>query len=141
MVPLVPTPAPLVAGENKGMEVEQLPGAPSGLLITSSFAFQAPHVGPASSPTNPSSIILPQNSRVSQPQISKAYVQPDGLLLYVAEASYEHGTSPLSSWVPISAYDHKDYERDESIGAEDLNRRGTNNVVEEKEGLLSCFHG
>jgi snurportin-1 len=30
-----------------------------------------------------------------------ARVQPDGMLLYVAEASYEPGTSPLSSWVPI----------------------------------------
>ncbi|TFK47555.1 hypothetical protein OE88DRAFT_1665745 [Heliocybe sulcata] len=32
-------------------------------------------------------------------------VAPDGLLLYVAQASYEPGTSPLSSWVPIHAYD------------------------------------
>lgn len=31
-------------------------------------------------------------------------VEPDGLLLYVAEAGYEPGTSPLSSWVPISGY-------------------------------------
>jgi snurportin-1 len=140
MVPLVPTPAPLVAGEDKGMEMELPPCAPSGYPITSSFAFQAPHVNPTSLPTNPSST-LPQNTRLSQPQTFKAYVQPDGLLLYVAEASYEHGTSPLSSWVPISAYDHKDYEPDESIGAEDLNQRGTNNPVEEEEGLLGCFHG
>jgi len=28
-------------------------------------------------------------------------LQPDGLLLYVAHASFEPGTSPLSSWVPI----------------------------------------
>ncbi|KAF8189377.1 hypothetical protein BJ912DRAFT_967389 [Pholiota molesta] len=33
-----------------------------------------------------------------------AFVQPDGLLLYVAEASYEPGTSPLSSWIPIRGY-------------------------------------
>ncbi|TEB29760.1 hypothetical protein FA13DRAFT_1689796 [Coprinellus micaceus] len=32
-------------------------------------------------------------------------IQPDGLLLYTAEASYEPGTSPLSSWVPITGYD------------------------------------
>ncbi|KIY72341.1 hypothetical protein CYLTODRAFT_417926 [Cylindrobasidium torrendii FP15055 ss-10] len=31
-------------------------------------------------------------------------VAADGLLLYVAEASYESGTSPLSSWVPIVSY-------------------------------------
>ncbi|KAF9078143.1 hypothetical protein BDP27DRAFT_1413069 [Rhodocollybia butyracea] len=28
-------------------------------------------------------------------------ISPDGLLLYLAEASYESGTSPLSSWVPL----------------------------------------
>lgn len=28
-------------------------------------------------------------------------IPPDGLLLYVAQASYEPGTSPLSSWVPL----------------------------------------
>lgn len=32
-----------------------------------------------------------------------AIVQSDGLLLYVAESSYEPGTSPLSSWVPLSS--------------------------------------
>ncbi|KAF9476804.1 hypothetical protein BDN70DRAFT_881919 [Pholiota conissans] len=37
-----------------------------------------------------------------------AFVQPDGLLLYVAEASYEPGTSPLSSWIPIRGYDETD---------------------------------
>lgn len=31
-------------------------------------------------------------------------VSSDGLLLYVAEASYEAGTSPLSSWIPITNY-------------------------------------
>jgi snurportin-1 len=30
-----------------------------------------------------------------------ANIGTDGLLLYVAEASYEPGTSPLSSWIPI----------------------------------------
>lgn len=30
-------------------------------------------------------------------------LDPDGLLLYVSEASYESGTSPLSSWIPITA--------------------------------------
>lgn len=34
-----------------------------------------------------------------------ANVTPDGLLLYVAEASYEAGTSPLSSWIPITGYE------------------------------------
>ncbi|KAF7979303.1 hypothetical protein HWV62_43022 [Athelia sp. TMB] len=31
-------------------------------------------------------------------------LQSDGLLLYVAQASYEPGTSPLSSWIPITGY-------------------------------------
>lgn len=30
-------------------------------------------------------------------------IKPDGLLLYVAQAIYEPGTSPLSSWVPLLA--------------------------------------
>ncbi|GLB39340.1 putative functions as an U snRNP-specific nuclear import adapter [Lyophyllum shimeji] len=35
---------------------------------------------------------------------TEAQVMPDGLLLYVKEASYESGTSPLSSWIPIVGY-------------------------------------
>ncbi|KAF9254653.1 hypothetical protein L218DRAFT_1009443 [Marasmius fiardii PR-910] len=35
----------------------------------------------------------------------KTHIASDGLLLYVAEATYESGTSPLSSWVPIRRYD------------------------------------
>ncbi|KDR72500.1 hypothetical protein GALMADRAFT_252602 [Galerina marginata CBS 339.88] len=42
------------------------------------------------------------------PQTAQARVAPEGLLLYVAEASYEPGTSPLSSWVPICGYDVDD---------------------------------
>ncbi|KAJ7723413.1 hypothetical protein B0H16DRAFT_1598795 [Mycena metata] len=33
-----------------------------------------------------------------------AEVGADGLLLYVAEACYEAGTSPLSTWIPITKY-------------------------------------
>lgn len=33
-----------------------------------------------------------------------ASVIPDGMLLYVTHASYEPGTSPLSTWVPIRAH-------------------------------------
>jgi snurportin-1 len=32
-------------------------------------------------------------------------IESDGLLLYVAEANYESGTSPLSSWIPVVTYD------------------------------------
>lgn len=31
-------------------------------------------------------------------------LESDGLLLYVSQASYEPGTSPLSSWIPIVGY-------------------------------------
>lgn len=34
----------------------------------------------------------------------EAVVQSDGMLLYVAQATYEPGTSPLSLWVPVRAY-------------------------------------
>ncbi|KAJ7592990.1 hypothetical protein C8J56DRAFT_487050 [Mycena floridula] len=40
---------------------------------------------------------------VSQPM--NVTVSPDGLLLYVATASYEAGTSPLSSWIPMISHD------------------------------------
>jgi len=31
-------------------------------------------------------------------------LESDGMLLYVSQASYEPGTSPLSSWIPITGY-------------------------------------
>ena len=34
----------------------------------------------------------------------KAQVKSDGMLLYVAQATYEPGTSPLSLWIPIRSY-------------------------------------
>ncbi|KAI0746551.1 hypothetical protein C8Q80DRAFT_778538 [Daedaleopsis nitida] len=34
----------------------------------------------------------------------QAEVRSDGMLLYVAQASYEPGTSPLSNWIPLRAY-------------------------------------
>lgn len=46
-----------------------------------------------------------------------APVSPDGLLLYVAHASYEPGTSPLSTWVPVRAY----IEKAEDEGAAQVN--------------------
>ena len=41
-------------------------------------------------------------------------VKSDGLLLYVAQAIYEPGTSPLSSWVPIAGPDQEKDEVGES---------------------------
>lgn len=37
-------------------------------------------------------------------QQSSTEIESDGLLLYVSQASYEHGTSPLSTWVPVVSY-------------------------------------
>jgi len=37
------------------------------------------------------------------PRTEQVEINPDGLLLYVAQAIYESGTSPLSSWVPLVA--------------------------------------
>jgi len=38
---------------------------------------------------------------VGEIQRMEVQVQPEGLLLYVSQATYEPGTSPLSTWVPI----------------------------------------
>ncbi|GBE87583.1 hypothetical protein SCP_1102600 [Sparassis crispa] len=43
-------------------------------------------------------------SPLIQLHAASAEVKSDGLLLYVAQATYEPGTSPLSSWVPLRAY-------------------------------------
>jgi len=63
-------------------------------------------------------------------------IAPDGLLLYLAEASYEPGTSPLSSWVPLRGYEEGGdgylggkEDGDGKIGKENL----------EKEGPLDLF--
>jgi len=37
------------------------------------------------------------------PRAAQSEIKPDGLLLYVAQAIYEPGTSPLSTWVPLVA--------------------------------------
>ncbi|KAJ7138456.1 hypothetical protein C8R43DRAFT_893270 [Mycena crocata] len=48
---------------------------------------------------------LPANEATVRLTTRSVEVCADGLLLYVAEASYEAGTSPLSSWIPIVKYD------------------------------------
>ncbi|KAA1476568.1 hypothetical protein DENSPDRAFT_518264 [Dentipellis sp. KUC8613] len=67
-------------------------------------------------PTNPSAELRPAEAEVemeveeSQPSLPESSVKEinteiksDGLLLYVAQAIYEPGTSPLSSWIPVAA--------------------------------------
>lgn len=64
----------------------------------------------------------PQNNTTSfHPHLIEpmaASIQPDGLLLYVSEASYESGTSPLSSWIPITGYE-KDLGKEKDPEAEE----------------------
>ena len=73
-----------------------------------------------------------------------ASIQPDGLLLYVSEASYESGTSPLSSWIPITGYDKdlgkekvEEEEEEEEVRA-DVNMDGEKGSSG-KEGPLDLF--
>jgi snurportin-1 len=58
---------------------------------------------PASS--NNSDVMDIESSQFVGPASNETQVEikPDGLLLYVAQAIYEPGTSPLSSWVPLTA--------------------------------------
>ena len=42
----------------------------------------------------------PQTVGVDGVQPVEVQVQSEGLLLYVSQATYEPGTSPLSTWVP-----------------------------------------
>ena len=39
-----------------------------------------------------------------QLKAEEATIHSDGMLLYVAQASYEPGASPLSLWIPIQGY-------------------------------------
>ncbi|KAI9058037.1 hypothetical protein FKP32DRAFT_1296036 [Trametes sanguinea] len=54
---------------------------------------------------------------VVQLRTVEAEVRSDGMLLYVAQATYEPGTSPLSSWVPLRAYEtHEERMQREAVG-------------------------
>lgn len=69
------------------------PAPSSAFPSATAFAFSLPT--PVATPTfAPASAPAPA-------QQADAHVRPDGLLLYVAQAAYEPGTSPLSSWVPL----------------------------------------
>lgn len=69
-----------------------------------------------------------------------ASIQPDGLLLYVSEASYESGTSPLSSWIPITGYD-KDHDKDPEAEEEraDVSMDGEKGPLGKGGGPLDLF--
>lgn len=80
---------------NISIPLQQVPGHSSGkgrgMILDGSFSVQLQHVA---SP-----------------------VSPDGLLLYVAHASYEPGTSPLSTWVPVRSYTEESVEGKDVAGA------------------------
>jgi snurportin-1 len=64
-----------------------------------------------------------------------ATVVPDGLLLYVASASYQPGTTPLSCWVPIV-----DYASDEKITpAVSQKPSPTESPLDKFLRFVSCF--
>lgn len=50
-------------------------------------------------------------------------IEPDGLLLYVAQAIYESGTNPLSSWVPLSTPATEEMASDEQMSPLDVFER------------------
>lgn len=94
----------------------QLPNPSLSINETFSFAFaQRTTVGPGESSTlasggtaraSLSSISSPMAGTpvVASVQVQTC-IQSDGMLLYVAEASYEAGMSPLSNWIPIVGYE------------------------------------
>jgi snurportin-1 len=57
-------------------------------------------------PNEPTPTMDIDNSLPPPPMLTSMSVEvkSDGLLLYVSQASYEPGTSPLSSWIPITGY-------------------------------------
>lgn len=58
------------------------------------------------------------NRPFSQLQSLPMQVRPDGLLLYVSQATYEPGTSPLSTWIPIRAYTEEKWKDDKAMKTE-----------------------
>ncbi|KAJ6576349.1 hypothetical protein B0H10DRAFT_2168474 [Mycena sp. CBHHK59/15] len=64
-----------------------------------------------------------QNEPVAVFSTHNAEIVADGLLLYVSEASYEAGTSPLSSWIPKATYGES---------------RPTDGMTDSSAGFVSC---
>lgn len=74
---------------------------------TFSFSFAHNHAqSSASQPPPPPPTGKPATA-VASVQVN-TFIEPDGLLLYVAESGYEPGTSPLSSWIPIVGYEKEE---------------------------------
>jgi len=85
-----------------------------------------------SSPTNPSLEMEVESSGLAAGfpvESREANIHSDGLLLYVAQAGYESGTTPLSSWIPIAGYD----------SVNPLNNALRPDPISNQEGLLDLF--
>ena len=107
---------------------------------SSEFTFQAP-----GSQTGSHWNLNPQiNSMIHHPVAPvAASIQSDGLLLYVSEASFEPGTSPLSSWIPISDSGKEKGEIDLDVEEEeertDVNMGGEKGPLDLFQKLVSFF--
>lgn len=104
---------------------------------TTNFTFSLPT--PSATPTFGSHL-------TPAPTLTEVHVRPDGLLLYVAQAAYEPGTSPLSNWVPIGS--GNDDAAATTVLAEEMawdgsdvgSRAGSVGVLaHEEEGRLAMF--
>ncbi|KIM76219.1 hypothetical protein PILCRDRAFT_826582 [Piloderma croceum F 1598] len=85
-----------------------IPLARSVRLVSVDVPLTSPPPSSTHEPASPSMDIDNSNSPSTPPPPPPMILtslpvnlQSDGLLLYVAQASYEPGTSPLSSWIPI----------------------------------------
>jgi len=140
----VKIPLPSSMSTQESMDIEPLPPVSSPNRPTSSQNFEiTPGTAPSSTFAQIANQTHNRNVQTSQSQIIKAQIQPDGLLLYVAESSYEPGTSPLSSWVPITVYEQKDYERERDegvVGEPDERQQGIRSTpTKPNESPLSLF--
>ncbi len=117
-----------------GMDVDAANAGPGSPRTQQTFSFSFAHQSASAAASHPPPLPPPPPSKSTTMRFTAAtavasvqvdtYIQPDGLLLYVAESSYEPGTSPLSSWIPIVGY-----EQDE--GGKTKNNK--NGVKREKE--------
>lgn len=82
--------------------------------MTMQIDFSSVGAGQESSPTQPEAEVqVPPNtfwSYGNQIELDVP-IASDGILLYVGEAAYESGESPLSVWVPRVPFEESDYRR------------------------------
>lgn len=66
---------------------------------------------PSSSASDDAAMELDSAPPLVQLKTAQTQARSDGMLLYVAQASYEPGTSPLSNWIPLRAYQSREEEQ------------------------------